>query len=268
MSMVYIERSEKEPMQEHALSAWQGFNWDRYQVHFFRPLSETLAQETYDNPYGIPVHRSIPMVGSVDSIRNYLRCAQIPVPDPMNVPDCLLPWAERRIERMKLSEALEEWHRNPRWGMFIKPADHHKLWTGGVIKNTDHIDLLLKPEGSWLCDPEKTDVIVSNEVEMLTEYRVFVFKHEIVGVKHYAGDPFLVPNKGVIEQMVFAGEDGNLPVFYALDVAMLHNGQTVIVECNDGWALGNYGWDPITYSRATAARWFQLFDPVYEVSRK
>ncbi|WP_369811148.1 ATP-grasp domain-containing protein [Hymenobacter mellowenesis] len=36
------------------------------------------------------------------------------------------------------------------------------------------------------------------------------------------------------------------------------SGETLIVECNDFWALGTYGMDPVRYSQLLATRWKEM----------
>lgn len=133
----------------------------------------------------------------------------------------------------------------------MKPALEAKLWTGDVVTKKDSISLLThRASSDTLC-------CVSSVVPIRSEYRVFVNRdRKIVDVRFYAGDPFVVPSKQRIEAMIAAYESA--PSAYALDVYVTPDNQTFVMECNDFWALGTYGTDPITYSRMLAQRWHQL----------
>jgi hypothetical protein len=49
-----------------------------------------------------------------------------------------------------------------------------------------------------------------------------------------------------------------MPVFYSLDVGTDSLGRTLIVELNDGYALGNYGLSPLKYTEMTIERWREI----------
>jgi len=48
------------------------------------------------------------------------------------------------------------------------------------------------------------------------------------------------------------------PAAFALDVGVTAAGATLVVEVNDGHALGAYGLMPLAYARFLAVRWAQL----------
>ncbi len=50
----------------------------------------------------------------------------------------------------------------------------------------------------------------------------------------------------------------NSPAGYAMDIGVTKNGQTLLVEINDGFALGCYGADSIQYAKLLSARWCEL----------
>lgn len=48
------------------------------------------------------------------------------------------------------------------------------------------------------------------------------------------------------------------PAAFALDVGCTRAGATLVVEINDGYALGAYGLTPLAYAKFLSARWAQL----------
>lgn len=245
--VVYIERNPEEPMWEHCHAAWQGFKWDGYEVRFFYPLGEPSGYSVgWETAYGIPVGPNVPVVGSVESTRNFLLGAFGQAPAPLNVPDELLPYAGRAIERTTLGEALRG-----DMPVFIKPADTCKLFTGGVVTH---------PVTAQLCFgdlPQETPVLRSPALDLVSEYRLFINRdREIASMRHYSGDPFVRPSKLWVNKMIDAYTQA--PRCYSLDVGITATGKTVVVECNDMWALGTYGMDPVAYSRMLAQRWHEM----------
>ena len=48
------------------------------------------------------------------------------------------------------------------------------------------------------------------------------------------------------------------PAAFSLDVGLTAAGVTVVVEVNDGYALGAYGLMPLAYAKLLSARWAQM----------
>lgn len=51
------------------------------------------------------------------------------------------------------------------------------------------------------------------------------------------------------------------PQGYAVDFGLARDGRTLLVEVNDGYALGAYGLEPHAYAHLLAARWYELVQP-------
>lgn len=225
-------------MHEHCLAAWQGFKWLGYEIIF----SENWLP-TYAKP-------GDPIVGTVEFIQNFFTSRSYPTPPPLNVPVALLPFAGRTIERETLGNVV--YNRN--LPLFLKPADSHKLFTGGVIETSSNAKLIFS--GIDL----ETPVLVSPEIQIESEYRVFVSRDKgMMGIKHYAGDPFVVPSAAKIQEMI-RHYGSTAPRAYSLDVGIVGHSEaeTIVVECNDFWALGTYGFDPVKYAELLALRWHEM----------
>lgn len=136
------------------------------------------------------------------------------------------------------------------WPLFVKPM-HQKKYNGFVVR--DPRDLVGKGQPG-------DEVWCSSVVPMLSEFRCFVRYGQLLGMKHYAGDPFLVPDHFTVQRMLLASRD--LPAGFTLDVAVAQTKygtrNTVLVEANDGYSLNTYGLDPVLYAKLLSARWCEL----------
>ena len=143
---------------------------------------------------------------------------------------------------------------------FMKPLKMSKAFPSGVVTNYRNLPILL----SDYKGPMDIDVCVSEVVDMVSEYRVFVrtktYNDEhIVGMKHYQGDPFLVPSKEYVQQVInYLFRYTDFPHAYTLDVAVLADGSTEVIELNDAWSSGCYGLNGKDYLSFYMDRWIQL----------
>jgi hypothetical protein len=135
------------------------------------------------------------------------------------------------------------------WPVFIKPYEESKTFTGVLVTASRHV---LRTAGL----PSETKVWASSPVRFVSEYRCFVQRGEVVGCRFYKGDTLVFPDAGVIRAMVAAWATS--PAAYCLDVGVLDDGRTALVEVNDGYAAGDYGLDSLIYARWLEARWCEL----------
>lgn len=141
------------------------------------------------------------------------------------------------------------------WGQFVKPLLADKAFTGRVVNGTK--DLI----GIGL--PFDFPVWISEDVAFQAEWRVFVLNGEILDVRPYKGDyHHLKYDASLVDEAVAAWKAS--PSAYVLDVGVTSDGRTLIVEVNDGYAVGNYGLMPISASRFLEARWQELTAPYFE----
>ncbi len=144
---------------------------------------------------------------------------------------------------------------------FIKPAIDIKLFTGSLCENEKQLKLIQFLEQKVT---NETLVYISEPIDFLSEYRCFVHKRQLVGIKHYTGDFFRFPDIGVINQMILEYKD--CPISYTLDVGIYKNNiytgpkaySTALVEVNDFWAIGGYGLDGKTYVRMLIDRFQEI----------
>ena len=131
----------------------------------------------------------------------------------------------------------------------IKPRDRHKLFTGKVVQGyRDFISLSGVPEDE--------PVLAQEVVDLVSEWRATVLRGKVLNVAHYKGNALSFPDANVIVAAVKAFTSA--PIGYGMDWAVTADGRTLLVEVNDGFALGNYGVRGHQYTSLIECRWRQL----------
>lgn len=135
------------------------------------------------------------------------------------------------------------------WPVFVKPSETTKAFTGVVVRGTR--DLI--GCGNPMTD---TPIWCAEPVRLLAEWRCFVRYGQILDVRPYTGDWRQHFDPRVIEAAVATWTDQ--PRGCALDFGIDDRGRTLLIETNDGIALGAYGLAPRDYARLLSARWTEL----------
>lgn len=158
-------------------------------------------------------------IGSVEFVHEYIRLnfGKNNVPKPINVPQELMTtdFCKRKIKNVSAGELTPGW--------FAKSNDLLKGFTGEFTGKE-------KLEGNYQ---------TSELIDILSEWRVFVHRGKIVGLQNYSGDPFMVPSKSIILEMIDAYYPS--PSSYTLDVAVINTGATVVIEVHNFYSCGLYG---------------------------
>jgi ATP-grasp domain, R2K clade family 2 len=221
---------------QNSYLAWEGLNTMGYSVTLFEENDIDKLNITKDTPVfaGVTVFRKI-----IDKLGvNY--------PPFDCYPSILSPYYKRNIRKSTLGKVREEFN-TTHTPIFVKPV-LPKEFTGCVL--TSILELIPITKKS-----DDLEVYVSDPIEILSEYRVYVLDREIVGVKHYYGDWSLVPNKEFVESVV--KNYHGAPVAYGVDIGVTKSGD-IVIESNDGCNLGNYGIDSIYYGEMIVSRWLQI----------
>ncbi len=145
-------------------------------------------------------------------------------------------------------------------GYFVKPV-RDKAFTGKIISSIS--DLVGCGNST-----ENYEVIVSEPLDILAEWRGFILYDELVDVRpygllldqdrksyryHYDSD--------VIDQMMKCFvEWEDRPAACSMDICCTKDGRTLLVEMNDAFALGCYGLSSVIYAKLISARWSQILD--------
>lgn len=184
------------------------------------------------------------IVSHVGIVRNHLKRLGFDYPE-ICYPEELKQYLGRNVELMNLSEVI----RKPeKWPVFIKPVKG-KLFVGTVVRNAvDLIDVANLPND--------TKIYSSNVIDIVSEWRAFVRYGEVVDVRHYNGDWTKIYNPKVIKDCVSCYNSA--PAGYGMDFGVTKQGETVLIEVNEGYSLGCYGLYPVEYAKLISARWAQL----------
>jgi len=129
-----------------------------------------------------------------------------------------------------------------------------KVFTGRVVNGTH--DLI----GIGL--PFDYPIWISEVVEFIAEWRCFVLDGRVLDVRPYTGDYHAQFDPSVIDKAISCWKDA--PIAYGLDIGVTRDGRTLVVEVNDGYALGNYGLSPLNSINFHKARWKEMVKPYFE----
>lgn len=235
MLNVHLQKYNGEFIGDFVQSAYEGLvNLGYSDIKYFENFSE------------IPYERNCLIVGSVESSIRYFENINIPIPEVLNIPNSLQPYLKRNINVMEMGE----FRKNYKLPTFIKPYDRVKYFPSGVASKKSTIDFLLSDV------PNDFRVLTSEVVNMVSEYRCFINKGKLVGMKHYLGDFKIFPNVDLIEECISKCNIDNIS--YTMDFAITDKNETILIELNDGWSIGSYGLDPEIYVKFIIDRWRQI----------
>jgi hypothetical protein len=233
------------------LDLFDGYQELCYNIKFFK------EQDLLFN--NIKINKEDIFCGHVNLCLTILKRNNIPVPKSLDYPDELKEYFGRKIRKSTLNEFDKLLKDNEELGniyeYFIKPI-RNKLFTGFKCNNRQ--DLWNKTAQSAQTLPESTEIYVSSIVNFLDEYRVYVYQNQIIQVCPYWQESWKlkIPDYTRIEEMV--AKMINPPIFYSIDVGITDKNETLLVEVNDGYALGNYGLPVKIYAEASSSRWLQI----------
>lgn len=201
---------------------------------------------------------TLPM-GSVEYVQHAMRLAGIAEPANLSYHPSIYGFLGREIRATTVGEQLYSASTAP---IFIKPQAT-KTFTGFVL-NGGRLDKHDADQLRIMCSlPGPTPLWTSPVVDFMSEWRVYVMAGEIIGLARYDDREELTwaPDQAVIGNAVGKAWDG-LQHPFALDVGVLADGQTVVVELNDAWSIGLYGGPKSLsgqdYLRYLFARWKTL----------
>lgn len=158
-------------------------------------------------------------------------------------PDELYGYLHRNLESGTPRDLTSE-----RCPIFIKPK-YQKLFTGFVCNDPFDYRFISHRVSSneplWL----------SEEVKWISEWRVYVVNGKIGHISHYDGSRSIHPDRDCIEEMVSKLSAQN----YVMDVGVLSNRQTALVEVNDGIAVAAYeGCNANVFGELLVNRWQEM----------
>lgn len=184
--------------------------------------------------------------GSIGFVQSALKKLDLEVPEHIDYPESLSKFYGRKINESTINTISND---PDLWNVFVKPKGKLKKFTGRHIKST--YDLI----GCGDIDND-VPIWVSEPVSFVSEWRVFVRYNEILGVKLYKGNWRNQFDHKIIEEAVSSYQ--NATAGYAMDFGLTADGRLLIVEVNEGYAIGNYGLFYIDYAKLISARWAEM----------
>ena len=133
------------------------------------------------------------VVGYVPSLLAAFKMLGIEPPITNDYPPILRPFYHRRIWESTVQQLIASLYADGTLPIFAKPKDKKKRFTGRIF--TSPVDLRHLEGAS-----KRTQIFCSEVVEWVTEYRVFVAHGNIVGTKHYAGDPSRSLDESIVNE--------------------------------------------------------------------
>lgn len=231
---VYVQSYENGiPHNYNFMNAYQGFYEMGFEVIHFHDNNKFTESSKEDI-----------IVGYVGTVRARLADFGIITPE-MDYPDELQKYLGRRVWLTKMNAVNND---PDSWPVFVKPVED-KQFTGVVVRS---------PKDLIGCGIQgvNQDVYCSEIVDFVAEWRCFVRYGHILSVRPYKGDWRKHYDYRVIENAV--KEFITAPAGYAIDFGLTDDGRTLLIEVNDGYALGCYGLFYIDYAKLLSARWAEL----------
>ena len=231
---VYIQSKEHGKFHnENFFKAYLGFHEMGFETVPFSNIKELRESSIEDI-----------VVGYVGTVRSRLIDFGITAPE-MDYPEELSEYLGRKVWKSHINTI----NCNPDlWPVFVKSVQDKKF-TGVVVRSPK--DLI----GCGSCY-ENAECLCSEVVNFVAEWRVFVRYGKIIDVRPYKGDWRVHFDYRVIEDAV--NKYVTAPKGYAIDFGVTDDGRTLLIEVNDGYALGSYGLFYPDYAKLLSARWAEL----------
>lgn len=227
----YIYSFEGKPWNEECMAVFSGFSKLGTECVLFA-TNEQLDQRKPEDV----------VVGGMLIMRHALNELGIE-PPCFDYPDELIKYRGRNIHTAKIKDLKHE-----KLPVFIKPTEE-KAAKGIIVNNWNDFS-----EYEHL-DPE-TDIYCSDVVNFLSEWRCFVRYGKILGIQLYKGDITYPCDVRVIEEAIKNFK--TIPAACSLDFGKTDDGRTLLIEMNDGYAIGCYGLDDTLYAKFLTSRWAEL----------
>lgn len=201
--------------------------------------------KVFEDSDDVPGHPTNILVGSVEMLSKWLTSNSFNVPKAIPV-GMFGRYYGRPVHIRTMNKAYDLVEQGP---IFVKPATEIKAFTGFVATDATMLEVFSQNY--------KGEVQIQPVLDIVSEYRCYVSNNKIIGMKHYSGDPLVFPNADFIRSCKTVGDQLDYHS-YVLDFGVLDNGETILVEPNDGWAIGNYGLEPQKYYLFVRDRWLQM----------
>ncbi len=214
----------------------------------FLALGEDVQMFDENSFDDIPLGEQDIVVGGIGFARGAMKKLKLEVAELDSIPETVMDFAGRKVWQSTMGELRQRV--NDGEAIFAKPRpDRTKAFVGRVY--AEYKDLITT---AHIDDDEPIDC--AQPLEFKSEHRCFVMRGDPIGLRHYTGDPLALPDTAIIRNAIASYTDG--PMGYAMDFAVTPEGKTLVVEVNDGYAIGAYGLPPLQYANLIKARWDEI----------
>ncbi len=238
----YIQSLNNFPVADWAVSALIGFRESQMDTILFEDIEE------------VPKSKFNIVVANIEDTNSYFNRFGIPPKQALNIPNELNTHNYlRRATRQCTMGFFREKHKgilDAYGSIFIKPDGRAKEFIAGVMKKPETIECFKDVE-------DDCPILLSEVIDIVSEYRGYVYDNQLQGLYWYTGDFKIFPDVKIIDEMI--DKYTTQPAGYSIDVGITKDGHTILIECNDGWSLGNYGLSPSKYKKLLTKRWIEIF---------
>jgi hypothetical protein len=243
LKLAYIQAEGGIPAADSFFRAWDGFRKRGVRCELFEP--KQLEQGS------LPLAKDTLVAGGVPVVEAALKALGVAVPPADNLPECLARYRGRRVWTSTWGELRSKYGRKgPPEPLWVKSLRRNKGAPSLAVYEADDME----PAAAL---PDDYEVLVSEYVTFVSEWRCFVRRGRVLDLCRYQGDVFRYPDPNSVKAAV-AEYTRTAPAAYGIDFGVLTDGRTVLVEVNEGYSLNPYGLESMEYSELLEARWLQL----------
>lgn len=225
MKTFLIQTINKKIVHDFSFGLVEAINYNNW--FYNKPTYNYIPSDTTDRPImhnGIQYYilEDVVPIGTVEFVLEYLKkYYYIDNIKPLNIPQKLMKpeYLKRWVHFSNNDKPIFNAGDKP---IFVKDNTKIKGFTNFIEPTRGY------PSGEYL---------VSEYIDIDSEWRAFVFNNELVGLQNYSGDFTMFPDVTLVEQMI---KDFNYPHPYTLDIGINNKG-TFIIECHDFFSCGLYG---------------------------
>jgi len=234
----YVEIKRGLPVNSDIQKAIDGFESLVYDIVPFQHSDIIMGK------YDFAAKKNV-FVGSIDTMTALFKIIG-KYPEPIDYPSFVIRdlLTTRDVGKIKMKDIIRGYTTGE---IFIKPVKT-KLFDGMLVTKKEDLN--------YFRGFEEELVWASDKIDINSEWRAYIHNNKLVQCSNYAGDFTLVPDYTYIQKLIDNYEQP--PVSYTIDVAVLKDGRTDVVEFNDFWAIGSYGLDGIKYVEMLRDRYFEI----------
>jgi hypothetical protein len=119
------------------------------------------------------------------------------------------------------------------WSKWIENYENKEYFVKSIDKIKGMTDVFK------YCDIPEGKLLMSELIDIDSEWRCFVHKNKLVGMQNYSGDFTLLPDINFVRHMINSYK--NSPMAYTLDVGVNKQDGTFLIEAHQFFSCGLYG---------------------------